>query len=151
MSLRRRQVFLNGVNIVLCGNAEKFRGAAIAWGTKVEKDHALVSLPKHAAVTDCVCHSQVFTISVLASNQSAVARQYGGGMQSDRQAIDLDDLDFALWKVPVVRDATAQLLCDVRHTVDIKDQVLVIGEISEIVVLDHLEPLVYDHSHYFPT
>jgi len=47
---RRRQVFLNGVNVVLCGNEVAFHGATIAWGTKVEKEHAMVSLPRSAAV-----------------------------------------------------------------------------------------------------
>jgi flavin reductase (DIM6/NTAB) family NADH-FMN oxidoreductase RutF len=150
MLLRRRQIFLNGVNVVLCGNGESFQGASIAWGTKVEKDHAMVSLPKHGAVTNCISHSGVFTISVLSSDQSNIARQYGGKMQSNPHDIESRDLNFTQWAVPVVQHACAQLLCHVRHRLPINEQVIFIGEIAEFKSSDNLAPLVYDHGHYFP-
>lgn len=147
--MRRRQVFLNGINIVLCGNAGCFQGASIAWATKVERDHAMVSLPKDAAVTDCISNSGTFTISVLSSDQSDIARQYGGRKQSDPRDIEPNDLNFTQWAVPVVNDARAQLLCDVRHILTVKEQVIVIAEIVDIALSDDLQPLVYDHGHYF--
>jgi len=149
MLLRWRQVFVNSVNIVLCGNAERFQGASIAWGTKVEKDHAMVSLPKHAAVTEFIGRLGNFTINVLSSDQPNIARQYGGKSQSDPHDVNADDLDFSQWQVPVVRDACAQLLCEVRHTLIIKEQSMVIGEIMDTASSETLEPLVYDHSRYF--
>ena len=149
MSLRRRQVFLNGVNVVLCGNADSFHGAAIAWGTRVEKDHVMVSLPKQAAVTVRVGESGTFTISVLFRDQSDIARQYGGKSQTDPRDVDPRDLNFTQWAVPVVEDACAQVLCEVRHRLTVKEQVIVIAKIIDTAFPDRLDPLVYDHSHYF--
>ena len=77
MSSGRQRLFLNGVSVVLSGDAETFRGASIAWATKVERDHAMVSLPGHAAVTECIRNAAEFTINVLAAEQSHIARQYG--------------------------------------------------------------------------
>lgn len=147
---RHRQVFVNGVNVVLCGNADRFQGAAIAWGTKVEKDHAMVSLPRHAAVTTCIGKSGVFTISVLASGQAEIARQYGGKGQSDPRAVDASALDFAQWEIPVVKDACAQLRCAVKQMLAIEDQELVIARILDVAASESLAPLIYDHDHYFP-
>jgi flavin reductase (DIM6/NTAB) family NADH-FMN oxidoreductase RutF len=149
MSSGRRRLFLNGVSIVLCGNAERFHGASIAWATKVERDHAMVSLPKHAHATDCIGKSGIFTISVLSADQSNIARQYGGDSQADPHEIEAADLNFTQWAVPVVKGARAQLLCEVRHELAIKEQVAIIAEISDFILSDHLEPLVYIHSHYF--
>lgn len=147
---RYRQVFVNGVNVVLCGNADRFQGAAIAWGTKVEKNHAMLSLSRHAAVTGCIRRSGVFTVSVLASGQSDIARQYGGKAQSDPRAIDEGALDFTQWGIPVVKDACAHLRCAVKQTLTIEDQELVIARILDVTASESLAPLIYDHDHYFP-
>ncbi|MEO1223000.1 MAG: flavin reductase [Pseudomonadota bacterium] len=148
---RHRQVFVNGVNVVLCGNADRFQGASIAWGTKVEQDHAIISLPRHAAVTTCIRGSAIFTISVLSSGQADIARQYGGKAQSGPCAIDAGALDFAQWETPVVKDACAQLRCAARQTIAIEDQELVIARILDATACESLAPLIYDHDHYFPT
>lgn len=147
---RHRQVFVNGINVVLCGNADRFQGASIAWGTKVERDHVMVSLPRHAAVTDCIRGSGVFTVSVLASGQSDIARQYGGKMQSDQLKIDISALDFAQWGIPVVKNACAQLRCTVKHTLIIEEQELVIAKILDVAASERIAPLLYDHDHFFP-
>lgn len=149
MSSGRRRLFLNGVSVVLSGDADDFRGASIAWATKVERDHALVSLPNHAAVTRNIRDTGLFTISVLAADQSHIARQYGGTSQTDRQAIEPDDLDFNRWHVPAVKHARAQLLCEQRHTLDVRDQVIVIAQISDFMFADDRGPLTYIHEQYF--
>ena len=144
-------MFLNSITIVLCGNADRTLGATIAWATKVERDHALVSLPKDAAVTGCIADSGTFTISVLASDQAHVARQYGGGRQSDPREPDPADLDVERWDMPAVKGARGQFLCEVRHTLTTREQVVVIAEIVDSVASDDRPPLTYRHGDYFPT
>jgi len=146
---RRRQVFLNGVNVVLCGNEVAFHGATIAWGTKVEKEHAMVSLPRSAAVTACIRKSGTFTVSILSSGQSNVARQYGGSGQSDQKEIDKGDVDFTQWDMPVVKGACAQLLCSVREILSIGEQEVVVAKILDVSAEDGIEPLTYDHEEFF--
>lgn len=146
MSSGRRRLFLNGVSVVLCGDSENFRGASIAWATKIERDHALVSLPGHAGVTDDIRNSDEFTINVLAADQSNIARQYGGSSQSDPHEVQRGDLEFGRWKVPIVKAARAQLLCEFRQAIAVRKQLLVIAEISDFVFADDREPLVYIHE-----
>ena len=47
-------MFLNGVSIVLCGDEHKIEGATIAWATKIEKKHLMLSLPSTANITKAV-------------------------------------------------------------------------------------------------
>ena len=149
MPLRHRQIFLNSVNIVLCGDANTFYGAAIAWGTKVEKDHAMVSLPSHAEVTRCIMASETFTVSVLSAAQSKIARQYGGRKQSNPLAINRQDLRFTHWPVPVVRDACAMILCRVKQSISLNAQQILIAEIADIEAREDLQPLDYNHDAFF--
>ena len=109
----------------------------------------MVSLPKHAAATDCIDKSGTFTISVLSFHQSSIARQFGGKMQFDQREIEPGNLNFTQWKVPVITDACAQVLCNVQHSLNIREQVVVVAEMINIVSRDQALPLEYDHSDFF--
>ncbi|MEM7114389.1 MAG: flavin reductase family protein [Chloroflexota bacterium] len=141
-------MFLNGITVVLAGN-EEFVGATIAWATKVEKQHVLVSLPAEAAVTNRILQEKTFTISVLASHQSDIARQYGGRKQARPLPQNRNDLDFTLWATPVVKNCRAQLLCSVQQINFIKEQVVIIAKIDQATSRDDVAPLIYDHKAYF--
>lgn len=149
MTSGRRRLFLNGVSVVLSGDAHDFRGASIAWATKVERDHAMVSLPNRAAVAQYIHDTGEFTINVLAADQAHIAGQYGGRSQSNPLEIQPDDLDFSRWSVPMVKDARAQLLCARRHATAVREQWIVIAEIVDFAFADNREPLVYRHEQYF--
>lgn len=142
-------MFLNGVTVVLCGKAPDFSGAAIAWATKIEKNHVMVSLPSEARVTKIILSNKVFSISVLRDGQSDVARQYGGRRQSRPLPQDNEDLDFGIWEVPVVKNCRATLLCNTVQVISVNEQTVIIAAIVESAFTESVAPLAYDHAAFF--
>ncbi len=142
-------MFLNGVNVVLCGNEQDFKGATIAWSTMIEKDHAIASLPSEAAVTKAILFKMVFTINVLGQNQSNIARQYGGSKQTRPLSKNIHDLDFDLWGIPMVRNCRAQFLCNIVQHILVNEQTILIARITDYDFTESVAPLFYDHAAYF--
>ena len=142
-------MFLNGITVVLAGGEEDYAGATIAWATKVEQGHVMVSLPVDASVSDHILQDKTFTISILASHQANLARQYGGRKQSRPLPPNRDDLNFTLWGIPVVKDCRAQLLCVTQQINFIEQQVVIIAKIQQATSRNDVAPLVYDHGAYF--
>lgn len=142
-------MFLNGITVVLCGKGKAFDGATVAWTTKVEKNHLMVSLPSGAAVTNAVLSKRVFSISVLGERQADIARQYGGSKQTRPLPRSMDDLDFGVWEVPIVKHCRANLLCTAVENTAIGEQLVIIAAIEKSSVSESVLPLVYDHADYF--
>ena len=142
-------MFVNGVTVVLCGNEQDFHGATIAWATKIEKGHVTVSLPSEAPVTKVILAKKAFSISVLSHSQSDIARQYGGSKQTQPLPQNLEDLNFGLWDVPVVRNCRAHLLCNTIQDIAVKEQTVFIASITESAFSESTAPLIYEHSAYF--
>jgi len=104
-------MILNGITVVLCGHQGDVKGATIAWATKVERNHILVSLPVDAALTESVISNKKYSVNVLGQDQSKIARQYGGTKQS-RSLPKIDsDLDYDLWPTPTIKNCRASFLC----------------------------------------
>ena len=142
-------MFLNGITIVLSGNRKSFEGAAIAWATKIEKNHVLVSLPVDAAITEYVKSNKIFSVGVLGEHQADIVRQYGGSKQARPLARNPDDLDFDEWPVPVVKNCRASLLCKNEKEIALEEQYVVIAKIEESSFVEAMPPLVYEHARYF--
>ena len=142
-------MFLNGVNVVLCGDEGDVKGATIAWATKIEKGHAIVSLPSEAAVTKAILSKKVFSINVLGQNQSDIARQYGGSNKIQPLPKNINDLDFGLWDTPVIKDCRAQFLCNAIQKIPINEQTILIAKITEQGFSANIARLAYDHGAYF--
>jgi len=142
-------MFLNGITIVLCGYKGDVKGATIAWATKVERNHILVSLPVDAALTESVISKKNFSVNVLGQDQSRIARQYGGTKQSGSLPKLDSDLDYDLWSAPVIRNCRASFLCSSIQEIQIKEQIIVIAEIAEYEFAENIVPLTYEHGAYF--
>lgn len=142
-------MFVNGITVVLCGTATELEGATIAWATKIEKEHVMLSLPADAAVTEAILSRPIFSVSVLGAHQSRIARQYGGRKQARPLPRNKDDLDFARWDVPYVKHSRAHFLCNHTQTIFINEQTVVIAEIIESFSFEEIAPLIYDHTAYF--
>jgi flavin reductase (DIM6/NTAB) family NADH-FMN oxidoreductase RutF len=147
--LTENKMFVNGITVVLCGDAESFEGASIAWATNVEKNHVMVSLPAGAAVTRAIAARQTFTVSVLGAGQSNIARQYGGSQQLRQVARNDEDLNFEQWETPIVQNSRGSFLCEVAKTISLNKQTIVLGKITDSIFSEEIPPLIYDHSAYF--
>lgn len=142
-------MFLNGITIILSGDQESFEGAAIAWATKIERNHVLVSLPIDATITEFVKLNKTFTVNVLGEHQAEIVRQYGGSKQSRPLPRNPDDLDFDAWAVPTVKDCRANLHCAVDQEMTVEEQFVVIAKIEQSRFDETIMPLVYEHAAYF--
>ncbi len=142
-------MFLNGVNVVLCGDDQDVTGATIAWATKIEKGHTMVSLPSEADVTKAILSRKVFSINVLGHNQSDIARQFGGSNQIRPLPKNIHDLEFGLWDTPVIKNCRAHFLCNTIQEIPINEQTILIAKITEHGFSESIAPLVYDHGTYF--
>ena len=142
-------MFLNSISVVLCGDQNDFCGATIAWATKVEKEHLLVSLPRLSAVATTIEKQHRFSVNVLSEFQENIARQFGGHKQSKPLPVNELDLDFSNWKVPVVTGARAQYLCDLYQIDTLRAQRIITASILDSVTNESLEPLIYHHHKYF--
>jgi len=87
-------MFVNGISVVICGTKLEYQAATIAWSTKIEKNHIMVSLPFDASVTSSINTQRQFTVSVLGKNQTNIARQYGGRKQIRCVPIDTDFIGY---------------------------------------------------------
>ncbi|MDJ0956813.1 MAG: flavin reductase [Arenicellales bacterium] len=125
-------MFVNGVTVVLCGDEQSFQGATIAWPTKIEKNHVMVSLPSKALVTKTILAKKVFSISVLSDGQSDIAKQFDGSKQTQSLPQNIGSLDFELWEVPVVKNCRAHLLCNTIQDISVKEQTVVIASVTEV-------------------
>ena len=142
-------MFLNGITIILCGDRDSFEGAAIAWATKVEKKHILVSLPAKATITQYIKSTKVFSVSVLGEHQADIVRQYGGSKQARPLIKNPDDLDFNEWPVPIVRNCRANLLCNMEKEIPLEEQFVALASIEQFIFHETIPPLVYRHDEYF--
>ncbi|WP_205695410.1 flavin reductase, partial [Corallincola luteus] len=106
-------MFVNGVGVVLCGSAEDYVGMSIAWLTKVEKDHVLISVPKGALGTEKLLEEGRFTLSLLAETQTEIARQFGGSKQKVVVEKDQTFLFSTDWGTPAVGECSGVFLCEV--------------------------------------
>jgi len=142
-------MFVNGISVVICGTELAYQASTIAWSTKIENNHVMVSLPIDAAVTSSIALKRQFSVSVLGKNQTSVARQYGGKKQLNPLPTNTDDIDFDRWKIPTIKDCRAPYLCTVVQELKLIEQVVFIAEIKESAFNEKIDPLVYDHAEYF--
>lgn len=140
-------MFLNSVSTVLVGSKSDFDGMSIAWMTQVEREHILFSGPSPAAATKRVIETGTFFVSMLADDQTEVARFFGG-RNSKRSALDevnLIEVDGHLCVEGVVQS----LRCSVVDVRNLGEQVLVTGKIADRVVLSDGLYLGYNRSDYW--
>ena len=139
-------MFVNGVGVVLSGTLEDYAGMSIAWMTKVERDHVVLSLPKKAKGTQRVTSTGRFTLSLLSESQRDIARLFGGaGSHSVPGPVDLVETD---WGMPAIGSSCAVYLCDVVTTQALNDQVVVMVRMTGPVYETSASPLVYNEEDY---
>lgn len=143
-------MFLNSVNIVFIGDVTSYRGITIAWATQIENQHIVLSLPKYSEATSLISVESKFTVSVLSNTQINIARQYGGIEQTRQADKDAVLLDFEKWHIPVVKKAAEHILCESKATLEVSNQVLILGSILEYTRFEEIPILVYEKTDYFP-
>ena len=108
-----------------------------------------LSVSRRHYTVDLLREQGAFALSVLAEGQEEVARRCGcqSGRKTDKSRLVAYDL--AERGLPVIREATAYLICKVRQTVDYEDRVLFLAEVEKGSFTER-PPLHYVPREFFP-
>lgn len=139
-------MFTTGVGVVLAGTMSEPVGMSIAWLTRVEREHVVVSLPASARGTARVVADGRFTLSLLAASQEAVARWYGGSAVASRGSAPA--LVETAWGVAAVGGSLAVYLCRVASVENVGEQRVVTARAEGPVLSAPGRPLVYRAEDY---
>lgn len=140
-------MFLNSVSTILVGEKNDFAAMSIAWATQVEREHVLFSGPNHATAMKRVIADGVFFVSLLAEDQTEVARFFGGrnSKPSGLEEVNLVEVGGHL----CIEGAVQSLRCSVVESKSLGEQVLVTGKIEDQVVLSEKSYLGYNRPDYW--
>ena len=140
-------MFLNSVSTVLVGVQNDFEAMSIAWATQVEREHLIFSGPDHAAATLRVVEEQAFFMSLLANDQTEVARFFGG-RKSKRS--NLSNVEPKVMKGHLfVEGAVKSLKCRVIKTEPLGKQIMIAGKIEDTLLLNDHPLLPYNRPDYW--
>ena len=140
-------MFTNGVGVVLAGTLAEPVGMSIAWLTRVEREHVVLSLPEGARGTARILSDGRFTLSLLADSQEDVARWFG---RSERTSARREPpaLVETAWGVVAVEGSLAVYLCTVVGMQGLGGQTVVTARTEGPVQVEQGRPLVYRASDY---
>ena len=145
----RHDMLTHGVNVVCAMHGGRRAGLAVAWATQVGVDHVLICVGAQSATRDLILASQAFGLSVLAHDQTDIARIFG--RQSSRTADKLEQVAYhaAQTGSPLLDDCVVGLDCRVVQVFDFQNEKLIVGRV--VAAEGHrgdAEPLVYRQEDY---
>lgn len=101
-----------------------------------------VSLKEDARMLKMVKKSGFFTVNILSKDQQDVSMVFAGQVKDDKE-ITFDDLNGK----PVIPDALAQIVCQVKSEYVEGDHTLFIGQVTDIH-LEEGDPLIFFQGKY---
>jgi flavin reductase ActVB len=105
----------------------------------------LVCLDQRAESHDAFRNSSAFAVSILASNQSALATQFAVRTADKFSGVEL--LAGSETGLPLIPAAVAHLECSMHQAIPVGDHTILVGEVIGAAVFDG-EPLVYHNRRY---
>ncbi len=141
--------FINCVTVVFAGSGTEVEGMAISWISQMESEHLMLSVPINAKATSRLLLSKKFSVNVLGQGQEEVAKIYGG--TKCKKAVNSNECAIKILKdgAPALAECCSTIFCKVISTIEIGEQVLILGKMLRIVSKDNCIPLVYEKSSYF--
>jgi flavin reductase (DIM6/NTAB) family NADH-FMN oxidoreductase RutF len=145
----RHDMLTHGVNIVCAVHDGRRGGLAVAWATQVSVDHVLICVGAQSATRELILASGAFGLSVLASDQTEVARSFG--RQSSRVVDKLDAVGYHTAETgsPLLDECIIALDCQVVAVHDLGREKLIVGHVvaAERRATD-CDPLIYRQDEY---
>ena len=143
-------MFVNSVGIVAAAGPRKNQtiAATVACVTQVDQDHIVMSIPLEAVVTDAIVTGEHFSISVLGSAQSDLARYYGGHNRFRRTYLKDTDVDLTTCTMPTVKNSCKQSVYLVIKKMLLSEQVIVLAKLIETEVNRNHQPLTSRSADY---
>lgn len=135
--------FATGVTVITTVFGDKVHGMTANAFMSVSMDPKLitVSVDEKAHMHAKIQQASKFAVSILAEEQSATSMHFAG--QGEKK-----DIEFAwLHGVPVIKDALANIVCEVYNSYKVGDHTLYIGKVIDLS-LRKGEPLVFFQGKY---
>jgi len=139
----------HGVYVVCAQHQGKRGGLAVAWAAQVGSNAILICVGQQSATRELMLASKSFGLSVLASDQLAVARRFGSG--SSRRIDKFEGVAYHMAETgsPLLDDCAMAFDCEVREVFELGTQRLIVGHIlSAERFRDSYEPLIYREEDY---
>jgi flavin reductase (DIM6/NTAB) family NADH-FMN oxidoreductase RutF len=102
----------------------------------------LVSIDKRARMLSLIQKSKKFGVSFLSADQQTESMRFAGQIKEE---IPYNFEQFG--ELPVIKDALANLTCNLYNEVEAGDHILFIGEVTDLKVNEG-EPLLYFGGQY---
>lgn len=140
--------FPTGVTVISTLHANKLWGFTANSFVSVSLEPQLVSFchGKNAGSFHAFNNAKYFTISILASDQSGISKNFA------RQAEDkFENIDYKLThdtRIPLITGAVCHIECSKFKQFECGDHVIFIGEVTKITVDKDKSPLVYFAKSY---
>jgi flavin reductase (DIM6/NTAB) family NADH-FMN oxidoreductase RutF len=135
--LRRRVLWAmpSGLYVIGSRAADRRNAMTANWVTQVSFDPKLVavSIERQAFTHELVAEGGAFVVNLVAQEDRAVVRKFTKPVEVDLDARTLNGVPFhdGTTGAPILEHALAYVECEVRHTVDVGDHTLFVGEVVD--------------------
>jgi len=136
--------FATGVTIVTTEIDREIHGmtANAFMSVSLNPKLVVVSIGEKAQMLQKIQQTKKYAVSILAEDQSLLSMNFAGQLK-EKAPVEFERLD----DQPVIKEAAAQVACNVVDEVKTGDHTLFIGEVIGIVVKEK-EPLVFWSGKY---
>lgn len=136
--------FATGVTVITTNNGDSVHGMTANAFMSVSLDPKLVtiSIDNRANMLTKIQASGQYAVSFLSEEQQDISMHFAGQKEKE------DGVDFVyIAGVPVIKDALANIVCEVEQEIVVGDHTLFIGRVKDYVVLEG-EPLTFYSGKY---
>lgn len=102
----------------------------------------LVCINRNASIFQPLLAAQFFCVNVLHSDQQDLCRVFSGG-ESGEKRFEHGAWNEGLSNMPYLKDAQANLFCEVQQQAQFTTHEIFIAQILEIALGDEVSPLIY--------
>jgi len=136
--------FATGVTVVTTELNEESHGmtANAFVSVSLTPKLVLISIDKKAKMLRLIQQSKRFAISFLNTEQQAESIRFAGQLK-ENSAYDFEEFE----GLPVIKDALANITCQLYKEVEAGDHILFIGEVTALKIQEG-EPLIYFAGKY---
>ena len=137
--------FAAGVTVITTEHDGEVHGMTANAFMSVSLDPKLIviSIKENARMLPKIQESKTFSVNILSDQQEKVSMRFAGQLKDEQYEIEFEKLD----NQPVVKDALAQITCELAAQHVEGDHTLFIGRVTEIN-LNAGDPLLFYNGRY---
>lgn len=137
--------FATGVTVIATEHNGAVHGMTANAFMSVSLDPKLVviSIKENARMLPKIQESKTFTVNILAESQEEVSMLFAGQLKDKEYKVEFEKID----NKPAIKNAIAQVACEVSAEHVEGDHILFIGRVTDIHLNDG-EPLLFFNGRY---